>query len=285
MRRLTRRQRISAMALAVIALAFITLDRGGGSLNDAHDGVRGALGSLYRGTDSVLGPVRRWVQGAPTAGSNEGHIQALQAQNQKLNARIAKLQADARTSRQLAQLQHSADLTGKRMLPARVTAFGPGSGFDWTVTVDAGTASGVRVGQTVSNGSSLVGRVLHADRDSSVVLLVADPGSGVGSRDVTTGELGVATGQGAAGFEFVPLDPHARVQVGDELQTGPTGATSFVTGLSVGRVTSVRTSADGTVRATVRAAVSPTTVDLVAVIVGVQSGTAISQPRAVVTPR
>src|SRR5579875_1864416 len=202
MRKLTQRQRMAALVLAALALCFITLDLGGGALRDAHSGVRGALGSLYRGTDGVLGPVRRWMAGVPDAGSNEGTIQRLDAENARLRGTIAKLQQDERTSGELAALQRAADGSGNRLLPARVVAFGPGQGFDWTVTLDVGSSSGVRVGQTVTDGDGLVGRVLHADSSSSVVLLAADPGSGVGARDLRTGEIGVVSGAGADGFTF-----------------------------------------------------------------------------------
>jgi len=147
-RRLTRRQRISAATLVVLALCFITLDLGGGSLSGAHSGVRGTLGALYRGTDGVLGPARRWVQGVPTAGSNQSHIDRLNRENAALRTRIAALQADKRTGAELAALQKSADGTGQTLLPARVIAYGPGQGFDWTVTIDAGRSDGVRVGKT-----------------------------------------------------------------------------------------------------------------------------------------
>ena len=79
-------------------------------------------------------------------------------------------------------------------------------------------------------------------------------------------QIGVATGHGAAGFTFEPLDPNAPVHVGDRLVTGPTGASSFVPGLSVGTVTAVHTSTDGTTSATVRPATSPTAVDLVGLV-------------------
>ncbi|WP_375474480.1 rod shape-determining protein MreC [uncultured Jatrophihabitans sp.] len=282
MRRLTKRQRVAAIVLTVVALAFITLDLGGGSLGNAHDGVRGALGSLYRGTDSVLGPVRRWVQGVPGAGSSQSRIDALRRSNAELRAQLARAQADARVSAQVAQLQHAANASGERVLPALVTAYGPGQGFDWTVTLDVGSTSGVRAGQTVMSGAALVGRVLHADADSSVVLLAADPGSGVGVRDLRTGELGVVTGRGAAGFSFAPLKPGAQVHVGDRLQTGPTSASRYLAGLSVGIVTSVRASADGTVRAVVAPTTSPTAVDVVGVVVGAQPAVA---DRAALQPK
>jgi rod shape-determining protein MreC len=254
------------MVLAAVALCFITLDLGGGALRDAHAGVRGTLGSLYRGTDAVLGPARRWVEGVPSAGTHQATIDRLRQQNAELRGRIAALQAGRRTAERLADLQRAAGATGTDLLPARVIAYGPGQGFDWTATLGVGTRDGVRAGQTVTDGAGLVGRVLHADSASSVVLLAADPGSGVGVRDLRTGEVGVATGAGADGFTFTPLSPAAVVKVGDQLATGPNGASSYVAGILVGTVRTVHTSADGTIRAAVRPTASPTAVDLVAVV-------------------
>jgi rod shape-determining protein MreC len=277
MRRLTRRQRVSAIVLAAVALCFITLDLGGGSLREAHSGVRGTLGALYRGTDTVVGPARRWLEGVPSAGTNQATIDDLRSENARLRGRIAALEADQRTAAQLAVLRQAAATSGDTLLPARVIAFGPGQGFDWTVTLDVGTGDGVRVGQTVTDGAGLVGRVLHADSSTSVVLLAADPGSGVGVRDVRTGEIGVASGQGVAGFSFAPLNPNATVDVGDQLVTGPNGASSYVAGILVGTVRTVRVSADGTVRATVLPTTSPTAVDLVAVVLSTDAGTLASR--------
>jgi rod shape-determining protein MreC len=281
MRQLTRRQRIAALALIAAALSFITLDLGGGGLRSAHNGVRGVLGALYRGTDGVVGPARRFVQGIPSAGTDRARVQALQHENSVLRGKLAAAAADRSTQAQLSRLQLAADSANLSVLPARVTALGPGQGFDWTVTLDVGTADGVHAGQTVTDGEGLVGRVLHADRSSSVVLLCADPGSGVGARDVRTGQIGVATGHGTSGFTFVPLDPAAVIKVGDRLETGPTGSTSYVTGLLIGTVISVRTSSDGTTRADVLPTASPTSVDLVGVLL---EGGATTSGRAALAP-
>ena len=86
MRRLTRRQRVAAAVLAAVALCFITLDLGGSSLATAHGGVRGAMGALYRGTDSVFGPVRRFAQGVPQAATSENRIHDLEHQNAALRS-------------------------------------------------------------------------------------------------------------------------------------------------------------------------------------------------------
>src|SRR5664279_2402133 len=88
MRRLTRRQGVAAIVLAALALCFLTLDLGGAGLRSAHSGVRGVLGSLYRGTDAVVGPTRRFVQGLPSAGTNHSRIAALERENAALRGRI-----------------------------------------------------------------------------------------------------------------------------------------------------------------------------------------------------
>lgn len=257
---------MAALVLTALAVGLLTLDLGGGGLRAAHSGVRGALGSLYRGTDAVLGPTRHFIQGIPSAGTGHSRLSALRRENAVLRGRLATADADRAGHAQLERLQLAATSGGYRVVPARVIALGPGGGFDWTVTLDVGTGSGARVDQTVTDGAGLVGRVLHADASSCVVLLGADPGAGVGVRDLRSGQVGVATGRGPAGFTFVPLDPKAEIRVSDKLATGPAGSSSFVAGLSVGTVTSVRTSADGSISATVRAAVSATSLDLVGVI-------------------
>ncbi len=267
MRNLTHRQRIAALVLAALAAGFLALDLSGGSLQSAHGGVRGALGSLYRGTDTVLGPVRRFLQGIPRAGSDESRLHALEQQNTALRKQLDEARLDRHAEAQLTRLRLSAAHNGFRVVPARVVATSASGGFDYTVTVAVGTADGVRPGQTVTDGDGLVGRVLHADSSTAVVLLAIDPGSGVGARDLRTGQLGVVTGNGLDGFAFRPLDPAAQVHTGDTLATGPARASSYAPGLSIGTVGAVRASADGTTIAAVDPTVSPTSLDVVGVIV------------------
>jgi rod shape-determining protein MreC len=263
-RRLTKRQKIAVVVLVAVAGVFLTVDLTGSGLRSAHGGVRGTLGALYRGTDGVLGPVRRFVQGVPHAAGNRSTITRLRHENAELKAKLAQSADDQATAADLARLRLGAG--SARVLPARVIALGPGSGFDWTVTLNVGGHDGVHLGQTVTDGSGLVGRVLHVSATSCVVLLAADPGSGVGARDTRTGELALATGRGTSGFGVTPLNPTATLQVGDSLVTGPARQSTYVAGLPIGTITSVRTSADGSTVATVKPAVSPTALDLVGVI-------------------
>jgi len=273
MRTLTRRQQLSATALAVLALLFISLDFAGGSLSGARGGVTGTLGSLYRGTDAVLGPARRFVQGVPQVADNRQRIAQLSQQNLELQRRLTAAQLDRATAAELGALQLQADSAGWQILPARVIATSPGAGFQWTVTVDVGSRDRVRTGQTVTDGAGLVGRVVQVYATSAVVLLAADPASGVGVRDSRSGQLLLATGRGSAGLSASPLDSKPDVRAGDVLLTGPAGQTTYAPGLPVGTVTSVHAGADGLVTAQLRPAAALRTLDLVGIVLLSPRGT------------
>jgi len=281
MRRLTHRQRVASLVLAIVAVGFVSLDVTGSSLSGAHSGARGALGSLYRGTDAVVGPVRRFAEGVPDASTNRAKVEKLTRENAALAAQVAAARTDAATTARLKALQLLADTGKQPIVPAKVTAFGPGQGFDWTVTLDVGSSSGIAVNQTVTDGNNLIGRVLHVNPGSSVVLLAPDPGSGIGVRDGRNGELAVATGAADKGFTVSPLDPRADVRVGDELRTGPAGQSTYVAGLAVGTVTAVHRTSDGNVTVSARAPFSATSLDTVGVIV---PGAAATTTRAALTP-
>ncbi len=280
MRTLTRRQQLSAAVLAVLALLFLSLDFAGGSLSGARGGVTGTLGSLYRGTDAVLGPARRFVQGVPQVAGNRQQLAKLKQQNLDLQRKLAAAQVDRATAGRLAALQLQADSASWQILPARVIATSPGAGFQWTVTVDVGSRDQVLAGQTVTDGAGLVGRVVQVFSTSSVILLAADPASGVGVRDDRSGQLLLATGRGSAGLSASPLDGEPDVRTGDLLVTGPAGKTTYAPGLAVGTVTSVHTGADGLVTAQLRPAAALRTLDLVGIVLLTPRTTA----RAPITP-
>ena len=96
--------------------------------------MRGALGSLYRGTDTVLGPVRRFLQGIPRAGSDESRLHALEQQNTALRKQLDDARLDRHAEAQLTRLRLSADARRLPRVPARVVATSASGGFDYTVT-------------------------------------------------------------------------------------------------------------------------------------------------------
>ena len=193
----------------------------------------------------MLGPVREFLQGLPSAGSNRAKVAALEHQIALLRGELAGRQADAATAAQLHRLQLAADSGRFAVLPARVVALGAADGFDWTVTLDAGSSSGVRAGQTVTDGYGLVGRVLHADAVDLGRAACGRPrlGRRCAQRARRTGRRMHRAGR--RGLRVRATRPARLGAAGDHLVTGPAGSTSYQPGLSVGVVTAVRSSADG----------------------------------------
>ena len=73
---------------------------------------------------------------------------------------------------------------------------GPMQSFSRTVTIDAGTSSGVHKDMTVLNNDGLVGRVISATRSTADVLLILDTDSVVGGRLGSNNEIGFLRGRG-----------------------------------------------------------------------------------------
>jgi rod shape-determining protein MreC len=266
MRTLTSRQRRAAVVLALIAVLFAAFDVVGAPFASARGGAQGFFGGLYRGTDSVFGPTRRWVGELPHLSTDRATIADQRAQLAALQRAAATRSATSATAKEVARLQLQANRGGYRVLPAHVIAVGPAGDFDWTVVLDAGTRDGARVGQTVIAGPNVVGRIVRVSASSTTVLLAADPDSGIGVRDQRSKQIGIAHGNGLAGYTFTGLDPVLAPKVGDVLVTGPAKETTYVAGLTVGTVSELHRALDGTVLASVRPAVSPTTLDLVGVV-------------------
>src|SRR5262249_60527836 len=145
--------------------------------------------------------------------------------------------------RQLARLLQVAGRGRYRIVAASVIAFG--QGFQQTVTLDAGSANGVKPRQTVMDGDGLVGQVISVSARTCTVLLATDPPSVVGVRLAPGGQIGWVTGQGrgsaGAGLLKLQVLDAAALRTGGLMGTAASGRDRpFVPGGPVGAIVSVR---------------------------------------------
>jgi rod shape-determining protein MreC len=124
---------------------------------------------------------------------------------------------------------------------------GPAQSFSQTVTIDAGTSSGIHEDMTVLNNDGLVGRVIRADRSTATVLLLVDRDSVVGGRLGSSLEIGFLQGRGVVGddgrLDLDLVDRAATPGHGDALLTwGSRNGAPYVPGVPIGRVVSVSSS-------------------------------------------
>ena len=246
----TPRRRTSRSLLAVLVLASltaITVDYQGGEespLQPTRDALGNLLGPVQEATAVVARPLQEVPGFFESNKSLRDDLTKLQAENANLRSQLAttsELRYRAAELDGLLQGSKSADLA---LVPARVVTIGPGQSFSRTVTIDAGTSSGVHPDMTVLNNDGLVGRVVRATRGSATVLLLVDQESVVGARLGSNAEVGFLRGRGTMdGDGRLDLDLVDNVETpgkDDVVVTfGSRNGSPYVPGIPIGTVEAV----------------------------------------------
>jgi len=274
--------------LVLVILASFTL-----IVLDARRSAGSPVEPLRYAAAAVFGPLESGAASARQPVDNLrdrfAEVDRLKAENEKLKADNEKLTNDLRTTdyarNRAAELDRLLKVApAYTVTPARVIGIGSAQSFNHTVTIDAGTADGVRPDMTVLNGDGLVGRVVRTTEGTATVLLIGDRNSTVGGRLSSTMALGFVSGRGevAGTLDYKLVDLRARPKVGDRIVTwGSKGNVPYVPGVPIGTVTSV-TPNEGTLgsTATVKSFVDPSRIDLVGVVIGPPA----RPPRGTVSP-
>lgn len=267
MNRPTRRQRRVTVVLLLVCISLLALDYGGNGLGGARHAATSAFGPVERGFNTVVMPVGRFFAGLPKIGSTTATIDSLRRKNAELRSRLSTSSLDGARSAELRRLGLLVGASHFTAVTGTVLGLGPSLGYEWTAQIDAGSRNGVKAGMTVINANGLVGRIKMVGPTTSTVILAVDPGSSVGVRVARTGELGIVTGAGLKSMSYVPLNPGSTFRVGDELVTGPYGASTYAAGVPFGKVTRViRGGTTSTPTAKISPDVDFTSLDVVAVV-------------------
>jgi len=282
-----RPSRALLVALLLGCLTLITRDYRGGSdspVEPARRAVGEVLGPVEAGVTTAVRPftaVPDWVR---SRSELRNDLAALQAENSRLRGEAATSSYDRNRLEEFDGLTAAAEALGYALVPARVVGLGPSQSFSRTATIDAGTDAGIRPDMTVMNNDGLVGRVLRVTRSTATVLLVVDGESVVGGRVGESMDLGFLHGRGILGEEgrldLELVDDSVVPNKDDTVVTwGSESGAPYVTGIPVGRVTSVFSSVrETTQHAVIDPYVDFGSLDLVGVVV--PSGT--TSDRAVV---
>ena len=235
------RSRLLLVILLVTALFFITLDLRGVSLTKGSRSVtQTILSPVQRTVSTIFSPVGRFFSDVKNFGKTNAQLQDEIALNKLLKSQIAM---NADTKGQLAQLKAVLDLAGRgnyKVAAARVIARGSASSFSQTITIDAGSSSGIRSDMTVISQNGLVGVVKSTTSSTAIVLLTSDPSFRVGVRIARNQSVGVLSGLGSTSYSLVLLDLSGTIKTGDILVTnGSEGNRPFVPGVPVGVVVGV----------------------------------------------
>jgi rod shape-determining protein MreC len=262
--------------LVLASLTVLTLDARGGDSSP--------LGPVRTVVGNVIGPVETVSAAAVRPLEDVGgffstnrklrhQVASLAAENSRLRVRDEVAPLDRQRLAELDALTRTAGRTGYRLVAARVVGVGPAQSFTRTVTIDAGTSSGIRADMTVLNGDGLVGRVVRATRSTATVLLVVDRNSVVGGRLGSNLEIGNVSGTGSLSghgrLDLDLVDDAVTPARGDVVVTwGSKDGVPYVAGIPIGTVTSVySTPRNLAKRAVLKPFVDFTALDVVGVVV------------------
>ena len=235
------RSRLLLIILIVTSLLLITLDlRGVKILDGVRSGTQNVLSPFQKAGSTVVSPFRNFFGDVTNLGQTRSEIEKLKEENAKLrNELLQRKSADA----ELEQLKSVLDLAGRagyKVLASRVISQGASTSFSQSITIDAGSSSGVRQNMTVVSGEGLVGVVKESYLNSALVMLVTDPDFKVGVRIAGTQQIGILSGRGSKRAELQLLDNQQIVKVGDVLLArGSTNNRPFVPGIPVGVISAV----------------------------------------------
>ena len=277
------RGRLLLIALIVTSLFLITLDlRGVQVIDGARTATQTALTPVQKAGSWVISPFRNFLSDVTHLGRTRNQIEKLKADNDALRQALLNREvADA----ELKQLKSVLDLAGNggfKVVSAKVISQGSSTSFAQTITIDAGTSSGVRANMTVISGFGLVGVVKVSYANSAVVQLASDPSFRVGARIAGSQQIGILSGQGTRKGVLQLLDNTQEIKLGDAiLARGSNNGRPFVPGVPIGEVTAVDNSAGAiTQTADVKFYSNFATLGVVSVVVGAPS----SDPRDSLVP-
>ena len=234
------------VALSVILLSAFLGASSSGALGSIQAGFLDVFAPIEKGASEALTPVRDLIGSINDVFNAVGQRNTLRNQNTALLAQNAQLQADRRHYLELEKLFALDTELGSSSydeVTAQVISESPSVWYSH-VTISAGSADGVRVGEVVIDGDGLVGRVTTVAPDAAEVTLITDASSAVAARDAASGAWGIVEPASGSTNQLV-LDFPSSVQAvaaGDLIVTAGTtanGQSLFPPDIPIGHVTSV----------------------------------------------
>jgi rod shape-determining protein MreC len=243
-------RRTIVVVLVLVALTLVTISfrsPTAGALHDLQGAGSTALRPFQIAAIRVAQPFRDAYDYVDGLANARAENKRLKKENATL--RQSALIASARLARypdleKLLRLEQGSSFPNAfRAVNAEVIS-SPGGPFIHTLTIAAGSSSGIRRNAPVVSGDGLVGIVSNVFPGSALVTLLTDPQSFVAARDLRTGVRGmVQQGPAAGTLALSQVPKQFRVNKGDELVTAGTHSARYPDlypyGIPIGRVSSV----------------------------------------------
>jgi rod shape-determining protein MreC len=218
----------------------------------------GVFAEVQRAASSVIGAIRSGWEGYFA-------LQRVRDENERLRRELDQLQVWLQQERALARqsrgLQDLLELRGTvRLSTAAASVIAGGASPDFrTITIDKGSADGVRADMAVISPAGVVGRVIVPSARAAKVQLLIDRNAAAGAIVERSRAQGVVVGTGTDRLRLEYVSSAADVKVGDTVVTSgidgiypgaPAADGTYPKGFVIGQIESVERGA-GTYRSIV----------------------------------
>lgn len=234
-----RRSRLVLVVLLLVALTLIAIDLRSGRSGTLRRIGSNVFGPIENGLSDAFRPVGSWFSGLVHLNSYKSENDKLRNQVKTLRGQLQQQHADEQNYQQLLAANHLAAKGSFHIVPAHVVSLSPGGlNLKWTIAIDAGSADGIHLDQTVIDGDGLVGRVVKVSPRSATVLLAMDKGFAAGVFVESTRVEGQVQGEDLSPMQLELYDPQDPLKVGDRLVTVDKDAI-FAPQVPIGTVTKI----------------------------------------------
>ncbi len=244
-RRRVLRRRIVVAILLLLCVGMLTLyfrESESGVAHGVQDGVLRVVAPLQNGTARVTKPFRdAWNWTADLFGAKSENAR-LRRELQDLRAALAGELATRSQNEQMAALLQLRDddifPKDAQLLTTRAVARSTTAWYS-TVTIAAGSSSGVGVFDAVVNGDGLVGRVTSVTSGAAQVTLITDQQSYVDAMVLPGGARGLVAGGVTGDVTMEYVDKNEKVKAGQFVVTSGMKDSIFTKGIPIGVIESV----------------------------------------------
>jgi rod shape-determining protein MreC len=239
-------RRAVVVVLVLVALTLITISFRSPTSGALH-GIQGAGSTALRpfqvAATRVAQPFRDGYDYLSGLSSAKSQNKQLKKELSELRAEVIANAALAARAQQLEKLLHfeqgSSFPKDYRAVSAGVISY-PSGAFTHSLTIDAGSSSGIRMSAPVVSGDGLVGHVSNVFPHTAIVTLLTDSDSFVAARDYQTRVRGgVRPGPGGT-LQLAEVQKEKVVHKGDVLVTDGTRSARYPDlypyGIPIGRV-------------------------------------------------
>lgn len=228
------------IVLCIVSILILTLY--------IREGDTGAVHSVRSGVETVATPLRyagsfvaRPFNAIGNIASNltasKESLSDLKKENQRLTAKVAELSESKKTAARLEKMLKLKSTYNLKSTAAKIIGTS-GDGYTSTVTIDKGSADGMKLNMPVTSSVGVIGQIIEVSRSTSKVRLLTDENSGISAMVQDTRAQGMLHGQadGTLKLDYVTSD--SDVKVGDIIITSGIGGV-YPKGLPLGTITAV----------------------------------------------